>query len=158
MCSSDLAMINLNRWIDKPSEPPAGLALEMGPAGSANVKDFMLRPADTSTNNAFSLLVGNGGALKWDPLWNFLHWLALPNQAHGLGTEFQSIVTDFAFGRRVTGETAQEHRVDGEPQGAGKWADFALGAPSLNAPTNLLCMDDLSWSRPGDARKIDNLA
>jgi hypothetical protein len=52
----------------------------------------------------------------------------------------------------------REHPVSGQTDGKGKWADFALGIPTLDNPTHLIVMDDIGASASGGMRKLKNLA
>jgi hypothetical protein len=52
----------------------------------------------------------------------------------------------------------REHPVSGQTDGKGKWADFALGIPTLKNPTHLIVMDDIGASASGGMRKLQNLA
>lgn len=117
----------------------------------------MFRIEAPHTANPFSVLVGDH-EIKWDALWNFIHWLTLP-QAHGLGTRFRDRLTEYAFGESVAGESKQEVDVDAGAAGAGKWADLAIVSPNMRAtpPTHVLYMDDIAVSKAGESRKIRNL-
>jgi uncharacterized iron-regulated membrane protein len=52
----------------------------------------------------------------------------------------------------------REHPVSGQTDGKGKWADFALGIPTLINPTHLIVMDDIGAASSGGMRKLQNLA
>ena len=72
----------------------------------------MLKRSSQKTENVFEILLGSKN-LKWDPIWNLLQWLCLPNQGHGLRSGFQEALTGFAYGEVVTGMSIeQEFRVD----------------------------------------------
>ncbi len=119
----------------------------------------MLEASSGNLENIFEILLGNK-KLKWDPFWNFLHWLCLPDQGHGLGADFQKTITEFAFGEAILDiAIIQEFRVDPGASGSGKWADLALAAPRSKPPYKyLILMDDIDCTSPNDSRKINNLA
>lgn len=117
----------------------------------------MFEALSVETGNIFEILLGNK-KLKWDPFWNFLHWLCLPHQGHGLGEAFQQRLSQFAFGKPVPEMSImQEFRVDPNTPGSGKWADLALSAPGVAPPySHLILMDDLNHTSPNESRKINN--
>jgi hypothetical protein len=51
----------------------------------------------------------------------------------------------------------REYPVSGQTDGKGKWADFALGIPTLDNPTHLIVMDDIGAAGSGGKRKLQNL-
>ncbi len=115
------------------------------------------RQSVTHVDNIFEVIFRRR-KLKWDALWNVLHWLCVPGEGHGLDRQFLDRLTRFAFGSPFSCpcETKLEFRID-EGAARGRWPDLALGSPRLSAPDHLLLMDDLDQSRPGDNRKLSNL-
>lgn len=118
----------------------------------------MFEASSGKVENIFEILLGKK-KLKWDPFWNFLHWLCIPNQGHGLGEAFQQRLNQFAFGKPTPEMSiTQEFRVDPHTPGSGKWADLALSAPGSAPPySHLILMDDVDCTRPNESRKINNL-
>ena len=56
----------------------------------------MLNSKSAITDNTFQILLGED-KVKWDPFWNFLHWICLANQAHNLEDSFTKKLLTYAF-------------------------------------------------------------
>lgn len=111
----------------------------------------------SSTSNVFEAVLGRK-AIKWDAFWHFFEWLLNPDEGHGLGDTIRLQLLTFTFGQSYTDCTVRrEYPVSGQTDGKGKWADFALGVPTLNDPTHLIIMDDIGAASSGAQRKLQNL-
>ena len=110
------------------------------------------------TDNVFDVLLGTS-KLKWDPFWNFLHWLCSEGQGHQMGNKFAEQLLSFAFGTLPAEyEITQELNLGPAEGAVSKHPDFSIASPSTAEPTDLLLiMDDLDKAKPGDSRKVNNL-
>lgn len=109
------------------------------------------------TTNVFEAVLGSR-AVKWDAFWRFFEWLLSKEEGHGLGDSVRVSLLSFTFGQPFTDcKVKREHPVRGQTDGKGKWADLALGVPSLEHPTHLILMDDIGAANSGSQRKLRNL-
>lgn len=109
------------------------------------------------TTNIFDAVLGNK-AVKWDAFWHLFEWLVDPDEGHGLGASVRDQLVMFAFGEQpMKCGIKREYPVSGQTDGKGKWADFALGIPTLNDPKYLIVMDDIAFAGSGGIRKLNNL-
>jgi hypothetical protein len=96
--------------------------------------------------------------VKWDAFWHLFEWLLNPNEGHGLGDSIRVQLIAFTFGQSYAEcMVKREYPVSGQTDGKGKWADFALGIPTLENPTHLIVMDDIGAAGSGGKRKLQNL-
>jgi hypothetical protein len=120
----------------------------------------LLAPLETTTatTNIFEAVLGRK-AVKWDAFWHLFEWLLNAEEGHGLGDSIRVQLIAFAFGQTYADcVMKREHPVSGQTDGKGKWADFALGIPTLKNPTHLIIMDDIGAAASGGMRKLQNLA
>lgn len=110
-----------------------------------------------ATTNVFEAVLGRK-AIKWDAFWHLFEWLLSADQGHGLSNSISLQLLAFTFGQSYT-ECAirREYPVSGQTDGKGKWADLALGIPTLDDPKYLIVMDDIAFAGSGGRRKLDNL-
>jgi hypothetical protein len=117
----------------------------------------LLASQETTTTNVFDAVLGRK-AVKWDAFWHLFEWLLNAEEGHGLGDSIRIQLIAFAFGQSYAEcVMKREHPVSGQTDGKGKWADFALGIPTLTHPTHLIVMDDIGKSASGGRRKLQNL-
>lgn len=117
----------------------------------------LLAPSGPTTTNVFAAVLGRK-AVKWDAFWHLFEWLLNAEEGHGLGDSIRVRLIAFAFGRPYADcIMKREHPVSGQTDGKGKWADFALGIPTLTNPTHLIVMDDIGAKGSGGMRKLQNL-
>ncbi len=118
----------------------------------------MLNALTKKTENIFEILLGLK-KLNWDPVWNFIHWMCLPEQSHGFDIEFREKLSLYACGVIIPNmRVIQGFRVESAYGIFCDRADLALAAPGENPPYEfLLLMDDIDHTSPDEARKINNL-
>jgi hypothetical protein len=89
-------------------------------------------PTTTTTTNVFEAVLGRK-AIKWDAFWHLFEWLLDHKEGHGLEDGIRVRLIAFAFGQPYADcKMKREHPVSGQTDGKGKWADFALGIPTLD--------------------------
>jgi hypothetical protein len=109
------------------------------------------------TSNVFEAVLGRK-AIKWDAFWHLFESPLAPDEGHGLGDSVRLQLLAFTFGQAYTEcMVKREYPVSGQTDGKGKWADFALGIPTLDNPTHLIVMDDIGAASSGGHRKLQNL-
>lgn len=110
-----------------------------------------------ATTNIVEAILGRK-AIKWDAFWHLFEWLIDPEEGHGLGDELRRELLLFAFNQHFPScMVKREYPVSGQSDGKGKWADLALGIPSLREPDYLVLLDDIPSSSSGGQRKLINL-
>jgi hypothetical protein len=110
-----------------------------------------------ATTNIVEAILGRK-AIKWDAFWHLFEWLIDPEEGHGLGEALRKELLLFAFDQHFPScIVKREYPVSGQTDGKGKWADLALGIPSLREPDYLVLLDDIPYSSSGGQRKLVNL-
>ena len=118
----------------------------------------MFNASTQKTGNVFEILLGLK-KLNWDPVWNFIHWMCLPEQNHGFDIEFREKLSLYACGVIIPNmKVIQGFRVESADGDFCDRVDLALTAPGENPPYEfLLLMDDIDHPSPDEAKKINNL-
>jgi hypothetical protein len=110
-----------------------------------------------ATTNIFGAVLGRH-AIKWDAFWHLFEWLLDKREGHGLGDCIRIRLLEYTFGQTFTEcIVKREYPISGQTNGKGKWADLALGIPTLKDPKYLIVMDDIPSASSGGRRKLDNL-
>lgn len=118
----------------------------------------MFNASTKKTGNVFEILLGLE-KLKWNPVWNFIHWMCLPAQSHGFDIEFREKISLYACGVIIPNmRVIQGFRVESADRDFCDWAALALAAPGEDPPYEfLLLMDDIDHTSPDESKKIHNL-